>query len=360
MGTSVDKRYKADAVPHVPVRTWSEMPLPLTIRMNLTHRCNFYCEMCTQYGSKFKNTHAVELASETWIGLLKAVHWARPTITIFGGEPTLYPNLAAILTAIADLGLKSEIVSNGYNLHSFLPDLAAADTTIFLSVDGTGDLHDKIRNAPKSFDAITRLLPQIKALGLRVAFNYVLTPDNVHAIDDFLAFCTPYHPQSITFQHLQFATKGLNRLNRMFWKKYLGTEAQIHLSPRKKYHLDQGYVRRLQREILRLTNMPEYPETIRVFPELDLAEIALYYSNADHFLIDGGRICSSPSAVATIDPNGDLSLCLDYVVGNIGVQDFWSLWDGRKSRDFRRKLERVGRAPICSRCCELYSNYSVA
>ena len=88
---------------------------------------------------------------------------------------------------------------------------------------------------------------------------------------------------------------------------------------------------------------------------LKLKDLNKYYSDM-HFSV-GKRRCFSPWFAANIMPNGDVTFCMDYpdyVLGNIKKESFLNLWNSPKAIDFRSKLKKYKKFPICNRCCQLF------
>jgi radical SAM protein with 4Fe4S-binding SPASM domain len=50
-------------------------------------------------------------------------------------------------------------------------------------------------------------------------------------------------------------------------------------------------------------------------------------------------------------PDGSLTPCLGYAVGNLRQSGLRSLWNNEKFRRFREAVKKHGRFPFCHRCC---------
>jgi radical SAM protein with 4Fe4S-binding SPASM domain len=83
------------------------------------------------------------------------------------------------------------------------------------------------------------------------------------------------------------------------------------------------------------------------------ADIRRYYS--DHTWHCGYPNCESIYHVAEISPDGRITPCRDYqdyTSGNINNESFYAIWNGEKSKEFRRQM-KLGLMPVCTRCCGL-------
>lgn len=316
--------------------------------------------MCTQYGGKFKNKEARELDTEQWVAFLEDIAWARPRIGILGGEPTIYPGFTEVVDRLMKLDIPFDLVTNGYYLEEHVDRLASADARIVVSVDGPASVHNRIRNSADSFQriesALRRLTPYRREFGRPyLAMNCVLLPENVDQIDSFLGFALACEPNLVMLQHPQYATRGLNGLTDANWRRHLGAAYPTKLLPKVKFNFNEDYLRKLTRIVAAIRDSPEYGSHVVFFPDFDDDELRLYYSDADHFLLGEYHSCTKPWSRPTVDPDGKVSICLDYFIGNVAVDDFWTIWDGAAARSFRRSLTRLTRFPVCTRCCNLYA-----
>ena len=92
---------------------------PANLNLNLTRRCNLKCRMCEQHRHASDPTGLPwydprrELPLSTWVGLLDQVAAFRPRLYLTGGEPTLYPHFAALLTEAKRRGFVVHLQTNG-------------------------------------------------------------------------------------------------------------------------------------------------------------------------------------------------------------------------------------------------------
>lgn len=84
---------------------------PETISIFLTYSCNLKCMMCGQWGEKgiFKNYDRSQLSSRLSLeeiqSIIDDVKRYKPNITLFGGEPMLYPNWIKVVEIVKTAGL---------------------------------------------------------------------------------------------------------------------------------------------------------------------------------------------------------------------------------------------------------------
>ena len=81
-----------------------------------------------------------------------------------------------------------------------------------------------------------------------------------------------------------------------------------------------------------------------------------YYLDKDLDTIRPYLRCATPWTTAFIDPQGNVSNCIAYKIGNISENDFWEIWNNEKAQYFRKNLSECGNFGICAKCCNFYKN----
>lgn len=120
--------------------------------LNITNRCNFHCTHCYWEEGQFQmSDDAVSefLRSQSEQGKLLC--------TVIGGEPYLRRKLLVRITEENYIPA-FWVVTNGWQRFEKLPH-----TTHFVSVDGVGELHDRIRNQPGSFEKLKMNLREVRS-----------------------------------------------------------------------------------------------------------------------------------------------------------------------------------------------------
>src|SRR5262245_51295274 len=146
---------------------------PLTVTMELTYLCNLRCKMCslveggmvTKKGQR--ESHELrepdgslrrEVSTAEYLDLIRQMGAAGVrAVTFTGGEPTLRPDLVQLTAAVKKYPIHLSMISNG----SGKPDvyralIAAGLDSVTISVDGTREVHDRVRGRDGSFDRALR------------------------------------------------------------------------------------------------------------------------------------------------------------------------------------------------------------
>lgn len=338
-------------------------PLPSLLTLEPSNRCNLACQMCGRWEMGKNGTRAHEMPLSVYQKLLEELSLFRPFLSISGGEPTLYPELLSLLSAVKEKGLRAAMVTNGLLVEAMAEDLVSLGLDVLhFSLDGIPEVHDTVRRRPgawaqtaRSIEAIARYKDRQKKSRPFLQIIHVITEKSYRTIPNFLELCQSLPVQSVRLQHLWFATPSMLRSHNFA----VPDPIQIHRS--------EASIARAIQEIDRSKIVPEelsaileevekrsFPFSLTLFPKLTAAEVEHYYREPERALEDH---CIDSSVHAVITSNGDVSPCLDYVAGNIQENPFLEIWNGEAYRFFRKSLKEAGgHFPYCTRCCGIFSH----
>lgn len=156
--------------------------------LEITKRCNLNCLHC---GSDCKKeTNSPELTTDSWIKIIdyiKAQFSSNVGFIITGGEPLLHKDLFKIGKHIKENGMRWGMVTNGMLLNELTLKklIAAGISSITLSVDGTEESHNWLRNNKRAFCKVTNALKHIAESEIK--FKDVVTcvsPKNLEELDE--------------------------------------------------------------------------------------------------------------------------------------------------------------------------------
>ena len=171
-------------------RTVDFKPGERNVFFHLLTGCNLSCRHCyinpAQHG-----TTMVPL--ETVLKWLKL--FARPqqetNLVLLGGEPTMHPDLAAIIRAAKSMRYAVTVDSNGYLFHDFLDRVSPKELDFLsFSLDGPDPaVNDPIRGE-NVFTTCTENLKKAVALGFNTSLIYTVSALNInhlHRMPELLA-----------------------------------------------------------------------------------------------------------------------------------------------------------------------------
>jgi MoaA/NifB/PqqE/SkfB family radical SAM enzyme len=143
--------------------------------IDLTHRCNLRCEHCYFYEQEWDG----ELSDEEWLARIRRLHNSKfpfRTCTWVGGEPLLRKDLLEKAKPFFKFNI---VVTNGTVP---LPDWP--EVYYHVSLDGTREIHDKVRNRKGLYEIVKR---NADRPDLDVTMVYCISNNNKHCFEEVLA-----------------------------------------------------------------------------------------------------------------------------------------------------------------------------
>jgi len=161
--------------------------LPSFININVHHLCNLDCPMCRSNLGKSEIADAEEIlryfdSLANWLPRPRVVH-------LTGGEAILHPRIYDFVQRLSSLGFFPVLNTNGAALHAEnLRRLVDAGLgRVNVSLDGLGETHDRMRNAPGLFRGVVDILEYMsKATDLEICIVSVISALNAHTLPEML------------------------------------------------------------------------------------------------------------------------------------------------------------------------------
>lgn len=188
-------------------------PRPYNLIAELTYRCPLRCTYCSN-PLDYRSTRDA-LDGEAWsrafheAAALGAVH-----VGLTGGEPTLHPDLPAIVSAGRDAGLYLHLVTAGTTLDG--PGLAALKEcglrSVQLSIqDADGEASDAVAGVA-CFEQKLAFGKEVRRLGLPLTLNVVLHSGNLSRVEAIIGLATRLGAERLELANAQY--HGWALLNR--------------------------------------------------------------------------------------------------------------------------------------------------
>jgi len=338
---------------------------PEAITLFLTHRCNLRCRMCGQWGesgvTKQEDASYVreELSFAQLTSIIDSVTPFKPNITLFGGEPLLYPECLNLINYIKQKGMHCLMITNGFLLENLAAEIAASGLDeLNVSLDGDKGLHDEIRGMPGLFDKIMCGLNSVHHFKTQrqkrtplMNLQCTITKYNYRALEQLIGVAEEAHADSLTFHNLIFVShEALERQKE--YDTLLGCSSRDWEGFIFDPEIDAQLLYRKMRQIL----SGRYSFKIDFYPNFALDELMEYYRASGSIFRDKGLRCLSPWVVAYIFPDGQVKPCLNssYSFGNVKESGFPGIWNSKEAMVFRKLLRQARMFPACQRCTELY------
>ena len=317
--------------------------LPVLSELALTYRCNLTCRFCYAGCSAgglpagWDEARALDLAGFT--RALDVIHGeARcPSVSFTGGEPTLRPELEALVAHAHGLGMKTNLISNGWLLTGARVH-ALADAGLDsaqLSLEGPdAATHDALAGREGAFERLWAGLERLREAGVRVHTNTTVSQANLDRLDGIVDLA---------------AERGLDRLT-MNLIIPCGSAAD---SP-----LQVAYTR-IGPAVLALRERAQ----ARGVRFIWYSPVPLCLFETPAFGL-GSPGCAAADGLLHISPAGDVLPCSSFrcheSLGNVLSQPFSEIWQSGPARFFREKrmapepCRGCGRIEICQGACPLY------
>lgn len=338
---------------------------PEAITLFLTHRCNLRCKMCGQWGeggiTRRKSARYIkeELSAEALLSLVDDVAPFRPNITLFGGEPLLYPGCVEIIKRIKSKGMHCLIITNAFLLEELAEKLVDSGLDeLNVSLDGKKELHDEIRGMPGLFNKIMAGFKKLRAVKAErkkgkplLNLQCTITQYNYRRLEEMLDVAREAAADSLTFHNLIF-------INRSVLEKQKEADSLLSCSSGdwEGFAFEPG----IDPDILydKMTEISARKGGLKVdfYPNLSREELRTYYEHPWKVPRGYGGRCLSPWIVAYVFPDGEVRPCLNstYSFGNIKDRPFGAVWNSPAAIKFRKTLKDSRMFPACARCTELY------
>lgn len=174
---------------------------PKIIFLYVTNCCNLSCSHCF-YSAKLNDPHKKILTLDNIKKIFSTLKYPLENIVLTGGEPLLRNDLDEVIKVISIQNHPKCITinTNGYCtdrleliLNRLLVELPHQSIKIAVSLDGVKQVHDQIRQNPKSFeyacdsiDIITKISHENPRVAVRI--NTAVSMKNINSIEELFDF----------------------------------------------------------------------------------------------------------------------------------------------------------------------------
>lgn len=154
------------------------------IVISITDNCNSRCIMCNIWKKENKKEFDNRLLSQLFRSL--------KNINITGGEPFLRRDIPEVVEKIKNICPDSRIVitTNGILTELILKDMREIlkiepKVALRVSLDGLGDIHDRVRGLPGAYNNVIRTVKLLKEIGVKdLGIHITLINANIAQLDN--------------------------------------------------------------------------------------------------------------------------------------------------------------------------------
>lgn len=317
--------------------------MPIVILMPHS-RCNCRCVMCDIWKGNNNIQQLEEADIEQLIISLKTLK--TKMVVMSGGEALMHLDFFRLCDILRAHKIKITILSTGLLLKKYAEEIIAKTNEVIVSLDGSQEVHDKIRNISEAFNKLKDGVAELKNLDkvFRLTARCVVQKTNFKDLPNIVDAAKDIGLDQISFLNADVSTDAFNRPN--LWE-----DEKI-----KEVRLSRDEVDQFKEVIENLINthsqdfksgfIAESPNKLRRFYN--------YYA-AFHGLCDFPTVtCNAPWVSAVIEADGSVRPCFFHAkIGNIRDSTLTESINSPGSITFRKKLDTATN-PICKKCvCSL-------
>ncbi|MFZ6011830.1 MAG: radical SAM/SPASM domain-containing protein [Bacteroidota bacterium] len=317
--------------------------LPIVVLMPHS-RCNCRCVMCDIWKA---NHQKREISADD---LRKhAVHFEKlgvREVVFSGGEALMHSNLWTFCEVLKEKNILITLLSTGLLLEKNAQAVIEHCHEVIVSLDGSREIHNKIRNIPDAFDKLAMGVKALKNLSrsFRVSARCVLQRYNYADFVNTVRAAREIGLDRISFLAADISTSAFNH------EQHWGQEriSEIALSAEETRDFEQ----QLNQAFTILQS--DFEKGFIAESPTKMKKIVQYYKAVNGLDDFPTAQCNAPWVSAVIESDGNVKPCFFHEsYGNIYQQNFSDIINTDKAIHFRKSL-RTDKDPICRKCvCSL-------
>jgi sulfatase maturation enzyme AslB (radical SAM superfamily) len=299
---------------------------------------------------------------------------------IWGGEAELSNSFPVVLQHLHDHGVSVGMVTNGTLLDRFASLIDCCVDKLYLSVDGTPEIHDCIRGKG-TFEKIKNNLVSLHSGNMQRIIMTVITDEMVNHLEAVLDSYCSLKPDLVILQDMISLNKEEVVRYEEWSREVFNQDAPMIGSWAAAWQEQVNRRRRavevvsfLAEQACRSGRSERYPFEIQYLPhrstlscflphEIEalyringVDNIALPVSEPHAYGSDVNLICTSAWHHLHVGWNGEVSFCTDFTdisMGNIMESMLLQIMNGEKAKRFRKEIES-GNCVCCRHCSWCY------
>lgn len=317
--------------------------LPVLILMPHS-RCNCRCIMCDIWKANQQKQELDETLIARSLSEFKKLKVRE--VVLSGGEALMHSNLWRFCDALAALNVKITLLSSGLLLDRHARDIVKYVDEVIVSVDGSREVHDRIRNIPGGFERMAngvRLSKETDS-AFRVTARCVIQRHNYFDFENIVGSAQRVGFDRISFLAADVTTGAFNRSSPWTQERagdialskdeVIAFEEIVNTSfttLATAYHA--GYIAESPARIMRIVKYYKAMNGLGDFPKV---------------------ACNAPWIAAVVEADGSVRPCFFHpAYGNLHQRTFLNVVNSPEAIAFRKNLD-VRQDEICRRCvCSL-------
>ncbi|MEX0822260.1 MAG: radical SAM protein [Rhodothermales bacterium] len=301
-------------------------------------RCDCRCVMCDVWKADGAGETMMEDDLTPHLESFRRLRVRR--VVLSGGEALMHPNIWKLCKMLRDLRIKLTLVTSGQRLADCATDVGKWCDEVVVSLDGSPQIHDRVRQVEGAFDGLQRGIRALRTAApkLNVTAQTVLQRMNYHEIGRIIETARQLSVDSLNFRAVDISSDAFQRP--VPWEGI----GRVALTPEETKHFELVVeaVLRTHRDEIASDFVVQRPEDIRGFVRYFRA-----LNDADSF---PEPVCNAPWVSAVIETDGSVRPCTFHrPIGHLREGPLESIVNGDEATRFREELD-MSTNPICRRC----------
>jgi Fe-coproporphyrin III synthase len=303
-------------------------------------RCNCRCVMCDIWKANRDGKSITEAQLASFLDDFRRlrVQW----VLLSGGEPLMHANLWALCSSLKDLPARVTLLSTGLLLARHAGEIVRYCDDVIVSLDGSRDVHDRIRRVPSGFDELVEGIAALRSVksDYPVSARCVLQRSNFEDLPNIIDTARQIGLERISFLAADLSSTAFNRPDG--WTSERVDEVGLSPEDVESFEAIIENTLRNRAELFQSGFVVESPEKMR--------KLVAYYRAANGDGPFPTVSCNAPWVSTVIEADGTVRPCFFHApLGNVHDQGIEKILNGPDAIAFRRNLD-VRNNPTCRRC----------
>jgi len=304
---------------------WGSHCRPVSIVFLLTERCNARCVHCDIWKNRGKEDPPSPDRLKATLQELR--RWLGPVqVTFSGGEALLKSYTPELVRFSSSIGLLVEVLSHGYwDDQAKIEELALCRPwRITISLDGLGEVHDKVRGRDGFFSRTSRTIETLRRMRRDFGLNFSILLKTVIMEHNLQHVC----------QIADFAADGqLEVFYQPIEQNYNTAEDRDWFRHSTNWPKDQDQAARVVERLIELKRLGRPIlnsfDQLQVMAEYFQAPDRLRVAVQEHMAHEERPLCSALTGFQ-VQANGDVVVCPAVpAIGNIKSNSIREIWEDR-------------------------------
>lgn len=317
--------------------------LPIVVLMAHS-RCNCRCVMCDIWKA---NQNKKEITAEV-LGkhIRQFIQLGVREVVLSGGEPLMHSNLWKLCELLKQNKIRITLLSTGLLLEKNAKEIIANIDEVIVSIDGSEEVHNRIRNVPDGYKKLSDGVSELKKQrpDFKVSARCVLQRFNFSDFNNIVRSSKQIGLDRISFLTADISTAAFNR--EQGWTDERVAEVALTSAEASEFEkiIEQSFIE--LRDAYETGFIAERPDKMR--------KLVQYYYAVNGLAEYPRTICNAPWVSAVIESDGNILPCFFHKpYGNIYEKDFIDIINSPEAVSFRKQLN-MDTDTVCRKCvCSL-------